>query len=478
MTSCAGLSLKLQRLLLTAAVLGAAIYVAVGIADGDYAFAATLAGLAIVGTLHRLLRLPADVLVLGGVIFGYIVGNRGFAQQSLLQSAPLLPAEFALGLGMAWLFARAALERRLPVARDPLHLLLLLWIAVSAARLVYDLPRHRLLAIRDFATVYYAGFFFIVQAYDHEERVRSFLRQAMFAGVVVLPFVFLAFQAWPRLFLDTLVLRGAPLIFLKGDVSVTLIAAGVFLLQLDERLKERWWTHALALGLVLLVFASNSRAAQFALIVVDVVLLIRGSKVPWGHVGALVVAAALLVMVAFSGQSRWAEQRLHTTVERVLSMTDLSGTYRYESEELADKGDNNRFRLVWWRSVATETLTEGPMFGLGFGHDLASGFVREYDPNMGENFSARSPHNVIFTVLGRTGLVGCAIFFSWMFIVGRRTWQAFGAGAETSGHWCVVWVSFISGCLGVVLEGPMGALPFWVAMGLAYRPAVTEPHDT
>ena len=37
-----------------------------------------------------------------------------------------------------------------------------------------------------------------------------------------------------------------------------------------------------------------------------------------------------------------------------------------------------------------------------------------------------------------------------------------------------VWVVMISACLGVVLEGPMGAIPFWIMLGLAHH-AATAP---
>ncbi len=35
------------------------------------------------------------------------------------------------------------------------------------------------------------------------------------------------------------------------------------------------------------------------------------------------------------------------------------------------------------------------------------------------------------------------------------------------GWWSVSWVILTSACFGVVLEGPMGAVVFWTALGLA-----------
>ena len=35
------------------------------------------------------------------------------------------------------------------------------------------------------------------------------------------------------------------------------------------------------------------------------------------------------------------------------------------------------------------------------------------------------------------------------------------------GMWIGAWVVFVSACFGVVLEGPMGAVLFWVMLGAA-----------
>ena len=60
------------------------------------------------------------------------------------------------------------------------------------------------------------------------------------------------------------------------------------------------------------------------------------------------------------------------------------------------KGDNNRFRSVWWRTVVAETLAENPAFGLGFGHDLARNFLREFNPEMADDFTARDEPLALF----------------------------------------------------------------------------------
>lgn len=473
------MNLSWQRFLLGAAFAVFAVWLGFDLAEGSYGVAMLAAAACGVAVLHYLLRLSVDTLVLGLVLLGYLIGNRGFAQLSLFPGLPALPAEVALALGGGWLVVKCALERRLPFELVPLHLSLLALLVVGAGRLVVDFPEYRFLALRDFATVYYAGFFYVAQSMAEDVRVRRFLRTCLLAGVLTIPVVFSLFQAFPEFFLSTLVVRSAPLIYIKSDVALPMAAAGIFLLHFDPLVSRRWWVSALAVAIVLFVFSSNSRAAQAGVLVVDAWLLVRGSRVPWLHAGALATAGLLLAAVAFSGQVPWAEKKLQSSVERALSVTDFSGRRAYKAEDLGDKGDNNRFRLVWWRAVARETLEQNPVFGLGFGYDLARGFVMEYEAGLGEDFAARSPHNIVFTLFGRLGLVGVATAGVVMIAMVRAAERSRQTGDdERLGLWCMAGVLAVAACFGVVLEGPMGALPFWTLAGIAYTPVTRTARPT
>lgn len=465
------MSLAWQRRLCLAGVLAIALYAAQGIADGSYQVAGLAAGIALAFIAHRALGIAADATLVGLVLIGYIVGNRGFAQQSLLAGFPLLPAEFALGAGGTWLVIKSAFARQLPVRRDALNIVILLWLVAGTARLLFDLPRFRFLALRDYATVYYAGFFFLAQGYAGDKRVHQFLRGCLVVALALLPVFFFLSQAFPGFFLNTLTRSGVPLIFLKGDVAVPMMAAGVFFFHFAPWSKDQWWGRALSLGLLLAVAASNSRAAMVGLLVADAwLLLARRPRIPLMHFATLACAGLLLLTIAFSGRVKWAETQVHAAYERVRSITDIQGTGHYESGAADDKGDNNRFRLVWWRTVAEESLTTNPVFGLGFGADLSSRFIRNYDYVMGEDFTARSPHSIVFSLLGRMGLVGLVLLFVLLFIMAAQTWHTVRSGEGlATGYWCMVWTIFVSACFGVVMEGPMGAVPFWIILGLAHH---------
>lgn len=467
------MNLPLQRFLLAAFCVLIAIYVSFDIAQGDYGWATLLGACATLAILKRAGQIRTDALILGAVVFGYYAGNRGFAQQTLFAGLPLFPAELALAGGAVWLVLQGAIERRLPVEKDPLHLLIATWIILGSVRLGFDLPRFGLMALRDYATVYYAGFFFIAQNIT-AHRERRFLFGCLLAGGLILPVIYPLFIEFQPFFVQNLSWRNTPLIYLKGDVAVPLAGAGIFLLHLHPTLRQQRWSLPAALVILLFVFASNSRAAQFGVLAVDAGLLVRRSRVPWWHAGTLTVAALGLAALAYSGQARWAEEKLQNSFERVASMADFAGTGQYRSEALADKADNNRFRVVWWRVVATETWETNPAFGLGFGYDLARGFVREYDPGMADEFSARSPHNVMFTVLGRLGIAGVLVAGAIVVVMLRRTIVSLQLQTEGAAYWCMAWVILVSACFGVVLEGPMGAVPFWTLLGLASTSATRK----
>jgi O-antigen ligase len=182
-----------------------------------------------------------------------------------------------------------------------------------------------------------------------------------------------------------------------------------------------------------------------------------------------VVAAIVLLVAAEVRHQSWRQTPLHRIYERVASIVDPLGQRTYQTDD-AFKGDNNVFRMVWWRAAVTETLETNRWFGLGFGHDLAARFVQQYLPESTEDFTARSPHNVLITVFSRMGLAGLALFLCVVGAMTTRTWRALHDPERiyTSGAaWCSAWVLLLCAGFGVVLEGPMGAVVFWTLLGLA-----------
>ncbi|MDF9833928.1 O-antigen ligase [Ereboglobus sp. PH5-5] len=428
-------------------------------------------------------------LVLGLLIAGYVLGNRGFAQLSISGSLPLFPAELGIAATLTVLLWRCAREKKLPWRNDFLNWALIFWIAVSTVRLPLDARTYGAMALRDYAMVYYALFFFVAQEAFASDAGRRWARRCLLAGTAMLPLLYGAFSLWPDFFLGTLTVRGLPLIYFKGDLAGTFMSVGALVwFIVFERGKSpwRWLAVAISLGLVAAMLATENRAAMLALAAGVAVMLIGGR---WRFAAALVSAGAVAVVaILFWAQTTgrpWEKTPLHGISQRVVSIVDFQGARDYSSAEGAEsKGDNNRFRAIWWETVVDETVAANPWTGLGYGHDLAEGFLRAYYADSSDQFTTRSPHNLLLSIFARTGVAGLGAFMILCTAMLFRTWKVsredsrrsrerlIDTGEWTgpqwkSGAWCCVWAIFTSACFGVVLEGPMGAVVFWILLGAA-----------
>ncbi len=465
---------RLRHWLIGASGATLALVLAAQIADQNYALS-TLVTLGLLWLLAEWWGGPRpEAWLLAAVMFGYLVGNRGFAQLSLAPRLPLLPAEAALLLGVPAILFRAGIKQASFVRRDALNLAVLVWIVVGAARLPVDWRRDGFLALRDFATIYYASFFFLGQALGSHAASLGLLRRALTAAALLLPPLAIAFQRAPDFFISLTSFRGIPLIFHKSDLIATTLAVGFFWLWTRwEETRRKVWLIAAGLSLAAIAPMPSPRAAMVATACVTVLWVVaRRRRILALQLSVVLIAvAALPVMMLFKEDVR--DTPIYSAYEHAVSIFDFQSQGVYHNRDSGDPGDNNRFRLVWWQAVARETWETNPIFGLGFGYDLSARFLADYDWLTVEDFSARSPHSIIFTMLGRMGLIGLAAFAAIAAAMGAVTWRLLrrvrtGDQALGSfGWWSVSWVLFVSGCFGVVLEGPMGAVVFWTALGLA-----------
>lgn len=445
------------------------IYVGIGISNESYFVAEVAVVTSVYLLLSRMGSAAPEAWFLGAGLLGYIVGNRGFAQLQLSSQFPLFPAEAVLLVAVPCLILRIAFKREQHVRPDALNYALLLWIALGVLRIPLDVSRYGAMALRDFAMIYYASFFFVGQSLGSDRASSRLLRSSLTAGFALLLPVVVVIALNPDLLLDHLIIRGNPLIYHKGDLVATSLAAGFFWLWTRaQKSGRRAWYLAAGASLLLIGVVPSPRAAMAALVVANLFWMAGRHWRIVATQAALVVAGSLaaLALAAFSGRD------LRTTApysayEHAVSIFDVSGSGTYVNAESGDPGANNQFRLVWWREVAGETLSTSPIFGLGFGADLASRFLAQYDPLSDESFSARSPHSMVLSVLGRMGTVGTLAWGTVATLLGLLAWRLFATNdPDALGLASIVCVTGVSACFGVVLEGPMGAIVFWTAAGM------------
>ncbi len=464
--------------LTTIAAIVLALWFGAGLAQQEYFWPLLIAGLLSMFALTRILHLPIDVILLGAVLCGYVAGNRGFAQISLVSFFPLLPAEFVLLVAGILVVVQCAFRRKLPVRTDALNFTILAWLGICGGRMFFDLRAHGFYAIRDFATVYYAAFFFIAQQLAADQRHRRWLYGCITVGCVGMMVLYPIIDYLPGFFYEILTIRGIPIILYKGDLVGTMLVAGSLLIYYrneKRHLSVAIWASLLMMGIAL---TSNNRASLVGLVSV-LVLLVIGRR--WRFVGiqaaAGTVAVVGILFFAFITNTSWKQTPLYGTYERALSLVDPTGERRYTGDETASKGDNNRFRIVWWHAVIMETVDGNPWFGLGFGTDLASRFVSEYYPEQGEDFDVRSPHNVMLTLFGRAGAAGTIPLLIITGLIALNIIRSARRRDPALGAWCAAWIILISACFGVVLEGPMGAVVFWSLLGIAAAESRQTPRS-
>lgn len=423
--------------------------------------------------LNRIQPIPLGALAIGLVMAGYIVGNRGFAQFSLAGKAPLLPAELALIIGLGAVLFKSISLRELPFYRDPLNGMILLWMAIGTIRVVFDVKAFGFVAIRDYAMVYYAAFFFLAQYLARDELSRRFLTGCLFTGGIILLILQPFYQLYPDFFLQKIAIRGVPLIYYKGDLLATFMALVSLLCFLRFELRRRVLlliASVIALGFM---HASNNRASLVGLLVATGFLAIgRRWHFAALQLGGGAFAAVLIVLFAYAKGNTWEETPVFELYERAASIVDPTGKGSYRGENTSYKGDNNAFRTVWWETTIQETVETNPWTGLGFGYDLSRRFLERYFPVNEDDFTVRSPHNVMITVFARMGLVGLLPFLAIVALLMRGTFRAVNlpkAQSQSAALWCSALVLFMSACFGVVLEGPMGAMVFWTVLGLAHQ---------
>ena len=268
----------------------------------------------------------------------------------------------------------------------------------------------------------------------------------------------------------------------RADLTGSFLGFGCiyFLLRRDEEARAPFsWLCYTAAAFIsfaeMLVGLSRAAFVAFGTGLL-LMLLARKARVVRDVVVFAAAAALLLVAVEQVKGVRTEERFTRQLMDKFLSVADIGSSSRSYSTDAGEVASGNtRFRTVWWQTVADETMANAPLTGLGFGYDLAAAFLRKYPFDLGEEFSARSPHSILFTVFGRMGLLGIGTFVIFVLMILHGTLRCTMAvrrgqsSAVNLSFWCGVIIIFSASCFSVMLEGPMAATVFWVMLALAAR---------
>lgn len=421
-----------------------------------------------------------EALIVGVLLFGYTVGQSGFGHFSLVPTKGVYLGEIALVACGATVLARLAFTRERIIPKQPLAWGIVALMAIGTVRFIYDFRNsvNELDVIRDFATIYYAGFFFIAFNVCRHSGSRLFLQRTVIVALICSIFVSSVFFIVPSVF-NYLMVHGRPFIEPRADLTGSFMGFACILFSLKSQQSRHFGWTLLSFGAFVALLLPLSRATFLGFAAAVILLMLSGQtrfllRLAVFCIIALMTLTPIVLTIKGTSEATYATMLR----DKILSVVEPFGNKRTFSSEVGDtSAANNEFRAAWWGSVIDETNEKSPLVGLGFGYDLAKRFLRRYTIAMNPyEFDARSPHSILLTMYGRMGLIGVLAFGFIVFQIVLSTLRAATAvrtgktPALDIGWWCGVVAILVTSCFGVMLEGPMAAIVFWSLLGVAsYR---------
>ena len=364
--------------------------------------------------------------------------------------------------------ARAVLDA---LSTAPLFLLLALaflaWTLLRAVIGAQQMAGEPLTALRDLAPYAYAVAAlaaFVLPVADRRQAQRLVyaaltLHVLWVEGAAYLP-------GWPQ---DWPLLGGAAVFTSRPDFDTAVVGVAVALALhqvLYRRPQNRWVLVSLGLFLALNGYAllsSPTRAGLLAgLLASGVVVLswlLRRTVTPRRLSGRLRGGVLVVLLALFIGVLALTPPG-HRLIESVSgTQSNASGTIN--ARELA------------WRAVDSYVLADAPRtaIGVGFGPDFLTDSGATYLLEGDLYKDVRSPHNYLIGVFARLGLAGMllgALLLAGAALAAVRA-LAGPVGTPTALAALLVLALPVTALLGVVLESPFGAIPYFWAVGQLAR---------
>lgn len=409
------------------------------------------------------------LLFLFSLVIGYLVFGRAFAYVGF---PPLYVGEIGLFTAFVAILLGSS-GQRVRIYQLPVFLFVF-W---GVIRTVPYLDIYGLNAIRDAALYYYA--FFAVAVYLAVTKNEAMMGIGLFVRLIPVYFIIAVLQVllpviailpeptWP----------GAPVGFFTvkpADRAVVLVLiAAIRLLGLDTRFSTRYrlpsivfWSFWSFLALVVFI---GTRGGALAILIPMALLFVmrRGKSREW-------VRLTVLVTVVVSILAIW-NPTIQLGSYREFSIGQLTANFTSifsDSESNSGGVNSNReWRTEFWSAAVADTVSTSKFWdGSGFGINLAT----EYGFSTSADQSLRSPHNVWVTVFARMGIIGLGL---WILLILSVASRVVNSLRKSSDEQCMLTVQsvamfaiagLVTAAFDVYLEGPQGAIPFWMGIGLIW----------
>lgn len=269
-----------------------------------------------------------------------------------------------------------------------------------------------------------------------------------------------------------------PVFTLRPDVDVAVIGVTAGLAVRRILLGERRKVSILLLAACLATTTQFGSRAGLISVAISMAagLLIAFSSLPKGG-SKRVLIVLLIPVIALAGFAGLAQT---TAGERLIASTLATSTSN--AHERNAQG-TQQAREMSWDGIIQWTMddTSRALGGSGFGNDFLteSGVIQFLQGT--DYIGVRSPHNWLVGVFARLGLIGVALAATILVMLVAsviRFRQRIGGNEMLSAASLIVLGFIPIALLGVVLESPFGAVPFWWAAGivLALGRGATRPN--
>lgn len=466
---------KIIQIAIAAGLILVGIYAAVQTATlrVDHQIATVVAAFLLSALIFVRRSLPIDLKFIVFIVWGYALGGKGFAY--VTPREPLFIGEIVLVIGALGLIYRLTKGARLLPTK--LHFAILLWMAVVAIYLLFSFRTYGIFAIRDSAMAYYGLYFFFAFAlFQNETSTRAFSKAlkftvllGVFSGLISSTVLLTLIEMFP------LLARG---FYPHPDSFIPLIVAGTvycFLVGVSKRNLV-----LLCCGILcLLVLLNNKTAGIFSLVVVMGAVTVFAKRLDIMFFAVLGVAlAGLVVAVIIATGNTDIEKRL-LEADSIQTLSDIGTATGAGNTSTSD------WRISWWTVIFEETVEKNPYTGVGMGGDITSTFLEEVmridlDSYEGRTY-ARYPHNILFTVLGRMGFVGLAVFlipFISITFFTLRFMRHYLVSVDDMENYLIPTVIVLSGLTNSLVQStyevPHGAITHWICLGYIASAAYRE----
>jgi hypothetical protein len=382
------------------------------------------------------------------MVWGVLAANKSFAT---IRVGPLYSMEALLLLTILAVLLNPTTRRRLAAAQIPRVLLAMLLVVG-----VMDLARgHQwgLNAAKDSVIDFYA--------------VATLLPCALFASVED-AITYVRRCALPCL-VGALVLidakvSGGHALGVTPATAAALVACGfLFMVLLPGRFT--FWKWCASALLIAGVTMSASRAVWLASFIAGILGFLVSSRERGRmlRIGVTTIVALALGVVTLSSVDSHLVSKLTGKAQSFLF---------HESSTSATPIANSKWRIRIWKQTIHDRIEPNLIAGEGFGRPAVAGTP------VGDQVHITDPrtqvHDGYLTYLMRTGLIGFGCFAVLVLIALSRAARAAQRLSRPEERlfalavFCAICLYLVNIAFGVIVEGPMGGIPFWLFVGTAF----------